>query len=195
MVEALARSWGWVLLRGIAAILFGVLTLFNPGIALATLVLLFGAYALVDGVSLVVSAIANRKSEERWGALLIGGLLGIAAGIVTFLLPNITAIALLAVIAAWAIVVGIAEIVAAIELRKVIRDEWLLIVAGTASVAFGVFLIARPAAGALAVVLWIGVYAVVTGILLVALAFRLRSWGHALAAVLPPSVQRRGAAV
>ena len=186
MVEALARNWGWILLRGIVAILFGVFTLFQPAIALATLVLIFGAYALVDGLSLVVAAIANRKGEKHWGTLLVGGLLGIAAGIVTFLMPNITAIALLAVIAAWAMVVGIAEVVAAIELRKVITGEWLLIVAGLASVAFGVFLIARPAAGALAVAFWIGAYAVVSGVLIMALAFRLRSWAHALSAGVRP---------
>lgn len=192
MVEALARNWGWVLLRGIVAILFGVLTLVYPGIALRTFVLLFGAYAVVDGIALVVAAIANRKGEQRWGALLVGGLLGIAVGIVTFLMPGITAVALLAVIATWAIVLGIAEVAAAIELRKVIADEWLLIIVGVASVAFGVFMIARPAAGALAVLLWIGAYAVITGILQIALAFRLRSWGQTLPAV---PLGQRGAAV
>jgi uncharacterized membrane protein HdeD (DUF308 family) len=133
---------------------------------------------------------AARRDAER-----VGGLLGIAAGIVTFLMPNVTAAALLAVIAAWAIVMGVAEVVAAIELRKVITDEWLLVVAGVASVAFGVFLVARPAAGALAVVLWIGAYALATGVLLVALAFRLRSWGRALSAALPPPLERSAAPV
>jgi uncharacterized membrane protein HdeD (DUF308 family) len=192
MVELLARNWGWVLMRGIAAILFSVLTLFNPGIALTMLVMLFGAYALLDGVFMAVSAIANRKGRSRWVALLVGGILGIAIGIQTFLIPNLTAVALLAFIASWSIIIGIAEIVAAIRLRKVLTGEWLLMLAGLASAAFGVFLIARPSLGALAVVLWIGASAMVSGILLIALAFRLRSWGRSPASAAPPRAQQRG---
>lgn len=193
MVEILARNWGWMLLRGVLAILFGVFALLNPGIALATLVLLFGAYAVADGVLMIVAAVANRDEEPRWVALLIGGILGIAAGVLTFVWPQITAVVLLAIIAVWAILVGFAETVAAIQLRKQLTGEWVLMVAGLASVAFGVFLVARPAAGALAVILWIGVYAVVEGILLVALAFRLRSWGHGLSGATPDRVKPRGA--
>ena len=178
MVETLTRNWGWVALRGVVAILFGVLTLFNPGITLAALVLFFGAYALVDGVFMVVSAIANRHGQPRWVTLLIGGLLGIAAGLVTFYMPGITTVVLLMVVAAWAIVTGIAEIVAAIRLRREITGEWVFVLAGLLAVAFGAILIARPAAGALAMVLWIGAYAVVSGILLIALSVRLRSWGR-----------------
>jgi uncharacterized membrane protein HdeD (DUF308 family) len=190
MVEALARNWGWIVLRGIAAILFGVLALVRPGVALATLVLVFGAYALVDGCALVAAAVANRKSEQRWGALLVGGLIGIATGIVTFIMPEVTAVALLAVIAAWAIMMGIAEVVAAIELRKVITGEWLMIIAGLASLAFGVFLIARPAAGALAVVFWIGAFAALSGLLQIGFALKLRSWGHDLATQVPIGQRR-----
>lgn len=180
MVETLTRNWGWVALRGVVAILFGVLTMFNPGITLAVLVLFFGAYALVDGIFMAISAIANRRGEPRWVALLIGGLLGIAAGLVTFFWPGITTIALLAVIAAWAIVTGVAEIVAAIRLRKEITGEWLFVLAGLLAVAFGVIAILRPGAGALAIVLWIGIYALISGVLLVALALKLRSWGRHL---------------
>jgi uncharacterized membrane protein HdeD (DUF308 family) len=192
MVEALARNWGWIVLRGIAAIMFGVLALVKPEIALTTLVLLFGAYALVDGCALVGAAIANRKGEQRWGALLVAGLIGIAVGIVTFFVPGLTAVALLAIIAAWAIVMGIAEVVAAIELRKVIDDEWLMIITGIVSVAFGVFLIARPAAGALAVVLWIGAFAALSGILQIGFALKLRSWGQTVSTSVPTG-QRRAA--
>jgi uncharacterized membrane protein HdeD (DUF308 family) len=177
MVEILARNWGWMLLRGVLAILFGLFALLNPGIALATLVLVFGAYAVADGVLMIVAAVANRDEQPRWVALLIGGILGIAAGVLTFVWPPITVVALLVVIAAWAIVVGLAETAAAIQLRKQLTGEWVLMVAGLASVAFGAFLVARPAAGALAVILWIGAYALVEGILLVALAFRLRRLG------------------
>jgi uncharacterized membrane protein HdeD (DUF308 family) len=178
MVELLTRNWGWVVLRGIVAILFGVLTFFNPGITLALLVLMFGAYALVDGIFLVGSAIANRHGEPRWVALLIGGLLGIGAGLVTFFTPGITALALIVVIAAWAIMTGVAEIVAAIRLRKEITGEWLFVLAGLLAVAFGVILVVAPGAGALAMVFWIGAYALVSGILLTAFGFRLRRWGR-----------------
>lgn len=176
MVDLLARNWGWVMLRGVAALVFGLLALFNPGITVAALVILFGAYALVDGISTIISAIANRHGEPHWVALLIGGIVSIAAGVVTFARPGFTALALLYLIAAWAIITGILEIVAAIRLREAIRGEWLLILAGVLSVLFGVLLIVAPGAGALAVVLWIGAYAVVFGIVLIILAFRLRQW-------------------
>lgn len=178
MINMLARNWGWVALRGVVALIFGVLTLMNPAITLAVLVLFFGAYALVDGIFAVVAAIMNRKAEPHWLALLIGGLAGIVIGICTFLAPGITATLLLFFIAAWAIIVGIAEIAAAFRLRKVITGEWMLVLAGILSVALGLLLLTRPASGALALVLWIGAYALVSGLLLIALAFRLRSWGR-----------------
>jgi uncharacterized membrane protein HdeD (DUF308 family) len=178
MVDVLARNWGWVALRGVAALLFGLLTLLNPGITLAVLVLFFGAYALADGVLRVFSAIANRRGEPHWVALLVGGLASIVVGVGTFLMPGVTAIVLLYFIAAWAIVTGAAEIATAIRLRKVMTGEWLLALAGVLSVLFGVLLIARPGVGALAVVLWIGAYAIVFGIMLIALALRLRAWGR-----------------
>jgi uncharacterized membrane protein HdeD (DUF308 family) len=176
-------------LRGIVAVLFGVFTLFNPAIALMTLVLLFGAYALLDGVFMVVWAIVNRRGRPRWVALLVGGLLGIVIGIQTLVTPNITAVALLAIIAAWSIMVGIAEFVAAVKLRKMLTGEWMLMLAGLTSVAFGVLLFARPALGFLAVVLLIGAYAIFSGILLAALAFRLRSWGRSPASAAPRAQQ------
>jgi uncharacterized membrane protein HdeD (DUF308 family) len=179
MDNVLVRNWGLVALRGVVALLFGLLTLFNPGITLVTLVLLFGAYAFVDGIFTIIGAIANRHEEPHWVALLLAGLVGIIAGIVTFLLPGITARALLLLIAAWAIVVGISEIVAAIRLRKLITGEWLLVLAGLLAVAFGVLVILAPGVGALAVVLWIGAYALVSGVVLLALAFRLRRWAKA----------------
>lgn len=178
MVEALAHNWGWVVLRGVVAILFGALTLFNPMITLTALVLLFGAFALVDGALAVISAVTNRQGERRWVALLLGGFLGIAAGLLTFFLPGVTAVALLFVIAAWAILTGVATIVAAIRLRKAIAHEWILVLAGSVAIALGLILFAAPGAGALAMVLWIGAYAMVSGILLIALGLRLRRWGH-----------------
>jgi uncharacterized membrane protein HdeD (DUF308 family) len=160
------------------ALVFGLVTLFNPAIALTALVLLFGAYALADGIFMVVGAITNRRGERRWVALLIGGLIGIAAGLVTLFMPGITAAALLGVIAAWAILLGIAEIAAAIRLRKMMTGEWALGLAGLLAVAFGVLMIAYPTAGALTIALWIGAYAVVAGIVLIALGLQLRRWGR-----------------
>ncbi len=178
MVGMLTRNWGWVAVRGVAAILFGLLTFFNPGITIAVLVFWFGAYAFVDGMFMVVSAIANRHGQSRWGALLAGGLMAMAAGVLTFLMPGITTMALLMLIGAWAIVTGIAEMVAAIRLRQEITGEWMFVLAGALAVAFGVVMLVAPGAGALAAVLWLGVYTLISGILLVSLSFRLRSWGR-----------------
>lgn len=175
-INVLTRNWGWVALRGTVAVLFGLLTFFNPAITLATLVLLFGAFAFVDGIFMVAGGIANRHGEARWVTLVVGGLVGIAAGLVTLFMPGITAAVLLAIVAAWAILSGVAEIAAAIRLRKVISREWMLALAGVLAVAFGLLLLAYPAAGAIAVVLWIGAYAFATGMLLIALAFQLRRW-------------------
>jgi uncharacterized membrane protein HdeD (DUF308 family) len=177
-MNLLTRNWGWIALRGVAALLFGILTLISPGISLAVLVLWFGAYAVADGVFTMVAAIANRRGEPHWMALLFGGLVSLAAGVITWLMPGITALVLVYIIAIWAIVRGVAEIATAIRLRQVMTGEWLLVLAGVLEVAFGVLLVLRPGVGALAVVLWIGAYAVVTGIVLIGLAFRLRAWGR-----------------
>ncbi|HEU4647808.1 MAG TPA: HdeD family acid-resistance protein [Gemmatimonadales bacterium] len=178
MNDLLTRNWGLVALRGVVALLFGLFTLFYPGISLAALVLVFGAFAFADGVFTVIAAIANRRGEPHWVALLLSGIAGIVIGVVTFFSPAITAIVLLAFIAAWAIITGVGEIAAAIRLRRVINNEWLMGIAGVLSVLFGVLLIAMPGVGALAVVLWIGAYATVLGIIFLVLAFRLRRWGR-----------------
>lgn len=175
MVDVLARNWGWIALRGAAAVLFGLLTLFNPAISLAALVLFFGAYAFVDGLFTSIAAVANRRDPRRWMELLISGLVGIAIGVVTLFWPGVTALVLLYLIAAWALVIGVGAIFTAIRLRKVIRSEWLLALAGAISVVFGLLLISFPIAGALAATVWIGIYALALGITLIALAFRLRS--------------------
>jgi uncharacterized membrane protein HdeD (DUF308 family) len=178
LVDDAVKNWGWVAVRGVAALLFGVLTFFEPGISLALLVLFFGAYALVDGIFAIILAVSNRRAEPHWGALLLAGVLGIVAGIVTFMWPGLTAFVLLYIIAARAIIVGILEIVVAVRLRKLITGEWLLILAGVLSIAFGVLVAMFPGAGALTVVLWIGAYAIVVGVLQIVLALRLRSWGQ-----------------
>jgi uncharacterized membrane protein HdeD (DUF308 family) len=176
-VDTLMRNWWVVLLRGLAGIFFGIATFFAPAISLAALVLLFGAYALVDGVLTLISALRNRATNERWWVLLLEGLTGVIAGVLTFIWPGITALALLYLIAAWALVTGALEIAAAIRLRKGIDHEWLLVLSGIASIVLGVLLAMFPGPGALALVFWIGAYALVFGVLLVALGFKLRSWG------------------
>lgn len=173
MLDSLARNWWALALRGLVAVLFGLLTFLLPGITLVTLVLLFGAYALVDGVFNVVASF--RVASHHW-AFLIEGVIGIIAGIVTFAWPAITALVLLYVIAFWAIFTGVFEIIAGIRLRKAITNEWLLIAMGVLSLLFGVLIVFAPGGGALAIVLWIGAYALVFGIFLLVLAFRLR--GH-----------------
>jgi uncharacterized membrane protein HdeD (DUF308 family) len=173
MLHALAANWSALAFRGLVAVLFGLLTFFLPGITLATLVLLFGAYVLVDGVFNFIAFFQVRS--QHW-ALLIEGLIGISAGLVTFAWPGITALVLLYVIAFWAIFTGIFEIIAGIRLRKVITNEWLLVVMGAVSLLFGLFILFAPGAGALAIVLWIGAYALVFGVFLLALALRLRGF-------------------
>ena len=182
----LAERWWTLVLRGVAGVIFGILTFIWPGVSLFALVLLFGAYAIVNGVMDLVLAARKPAGEQRWGSLVFEGIASIVAGVLTLILPGITALALLVVIAAWAIVTGIAQVIAAVRLRKQIRGEWLLALAGVLSIAFGVLLVLFPGAGALAVVLWFGAYAIVLGALLIALGVRLRSWGRSSIREAPP---------
>ena len=177
MADMLARNWWALALRGVVAILFGLAALLWPGITLAVLVLLFGAYALVDGIFAVIAGV-RRAAEHREHGVSSSSkdLLGIVAGFVTFVWPALTAIALLYIIAAWAIITGVLEISQAIRLRREITGEVWLALGGLASLVFGVLLLVWPVAGALAVVWLIGVYGIVFGIILVGLGLRLRQW-------------------
>jgi uncharacterized membrane protein HdeD (DUF308 family) len=174
----IARNWWSLVIRGLVAIIFGLITFAFPGITLGALVLLFGAYALIDGIVSMVGIFRSSRTGERWWALLIEGVAGILAGLVTFFWPAITALALIYVIAAWAIVTGVFEIISAIELRKVISGEWLLVLGGIASIIVGVLFLVAPIAGAITIALWIGIYAIIFGALLTVLGLRLRAWGH-----------------
>jgi uncharacterized membrane protein HdeD (DUF308 family) len=175
MLETLARRWWTLTLRGVIAILFGLMALIWPGITLLALVVLFGAYALVDGVIALGTAIfGDRATTGERGWLIVEGIAGIIVGILTFAWPGVTAVVLLWLIAAWAIVTGVLEIAAAVRLRQEITGEWLLAVGGVLSVLFGILLIVRPGAGALAVVFLIGGYAIVFGIIIIGLGLRLR---------------------
>jgi uncharacterized membrane protein HdeD (DUF308 family) len=174
MLSVIARNWWLIVLRGVFAIVFGVLALVWPSVTLATLVLLWGAYAFADGI-LAFSAAFSGQGDTPWWALTLEGIVGVLAAGAAFLYPGITAIVLLYVIAIWAIVTGIIEIVAAIQLRKEIEGELWLGLAGFGSLLCGLLLIARPGLGALAVIWIIGFYAVVFGVLLVALGFRAKA--------------------
>ena len=170
IARALAGHWSSLAIRGVCALAFGILSFMWPGLSLASLVLIWGVYALIDGI---LALIAGFRSKI-WSLAFIG-LIGVLAGIATFVYPGVTALVLLYFIAAWAIVTGAAAIYLAIDLRKEIAGEWALGLAGLLSVLFGIALITRPGAGALAVVFLIASYAIVFGILLLLLAFRLKS--------------------
>lgn len=176
-VSTLARNWWLILLRGVAGVSFGMLTFVVPRLSVAALVLVFGAYALADGVLTLFSAARNRASRDWW-MLVVEGIAGVSAGVLTFLWPGITAVALLYLIAAWALVTGSLELIAAMRLRRVIRGEWLLVLNGMLSVALGALLGLFPGPGAVALVIWIGAYALVSGVLLMVLGARLRLLRH-----------------
>ena len=181
MLAILVRNWWVFAVRGVAAVIFGVLAILWPVLTLQTLILLFGAYALVDGIFTVITGIAAHERNQRWWMLLLQGIAGILIGVLTFLWPGTTALVLLYFIAAWEIVTGILEIVAAIQLRRIIENEWVMIITGIASIIFGLILFIFPGAGALSLVWLIGVYSLAFGILMIVLAFRLRG--------LPPAPQ------
>ena len=172
--NALARNWWMLALRGLIAVIFGVLAFVLPGMTLLTLVYLFGVYALVNGILALAHAFSAPKSYPRFDALIVTGIVSIAAGVLAFIWPGITALSMVLLIAAWAIVNGIVEIALAVRLRRVIPHEWLLMLAGILSVLLGIAIVFQPATGALALLFWIGGFAIVFGVLLIALAFRVR---------------------
>ncbi len=173
MLHSMTRNWLALVLRGVAAIVFSLLAFLMPGITIFVLVTLFGFYALVDGVINLIAAFRT-GIRDHW-PLLIEGVIGIAAGILTLVWPHITALVLIYLIAFWAIFTGIFEIVAAFRLWRLVGHEWLLLLSGIASVVFGFFVFAVPIAGALAVVIWIAAYAMLFGVLLISYGLRLRS--------------------
>ena len=174
MVYALAKNWWMLLLRGVAAIIFGVLAFAWPGMTLLTLIMFYGAFALFDGVMAIIAAITGGAAASRWWLAAVG-LLGIGTGLLMFMMPGLTALVLLYFIAGWAIATGALQIIGAIRLRKEIDGEWYLILGGALSVLFGVGVMMAPGAGALALLWVIGIYAVIMGVTLIGLAFRLKT--------------------
>lgn len=171
MIEVLTQKWWAVALRGVLAIVFGIVALVFPGATLVSLALIFGAYAFVSGMFALVAAFGSRGRDAVWYVL--DGILGIAVGVATFFFPGITAQALVFLIGVWAILTGIFEVIAGFELP--IKRDWLLVISGIISIIFGVLVFAYPVSGALAVVWMIGIYALVHGIMMLAFGIRLRS--------------------
>lgn len=175
MAHMLARNWPILVLRGVAAIIFGVLAWFWPDITLVTLVIFFGAYLLVDGVSNLVTAARGEVRDSRW-VVAIMGIVEIVIALLAFLLPGLTALSLVFLIAAWALTTGAIAILAAYYLRRELENEWVLVVTGILLLLFGIYLAIFPGAGAISLILLIGADAVAYGILSLALALRLRRW-------------------
>jgi len=177
MVRSLSQNWWLVVLRGVLGILFGLLAFIWPGITWLTLILLFGIYAIVDGLVAIWTGFSHTRDTPRWWVFLVEGLIDIAAGIVALIWPGLTSLILIFMIASWAVITGILEIVAAIRLRNEITNEWMLGLGGLISIGLGVLLFLRPVAGGLAIIWTIAAYALIFGVLLVILGFRLRNWG------------------
>ena len=175
LIETLKRHWWVPVIRGIAAIVFGVIAFAYPGLTVAVLVLLFGAWVLVDGIFRVIGAVGHRAFDKEWGFDLIIGIVGIIIGFLTFHAPQITALALIIYIAAWALMIGATEIALAIKLRREIKGEWFLILMGLVSIVFAVMLLWNPAVGAAALIWIMAWYAVILGVLGIIFGFRLRS--------------------
>lgn len=163
-------NWWLMLLRGIVAIILGLIVLFDPGIALLAIIYVFGAYALIDGILSVIVAIAERRYLPRWGWLVVEGVAGIILGIIAFAWPGETALILLYIVAIWAVVTGVMEIAAAFTV-----GSWLLGLTGVLSIVFGIILFVHPGVGLLSILWLLGVYAIVFGIVLIVHAFQLHS--------------------
>jgi uncharacterized membrane protein HdeD (DUF308 family) len=174
LIRKLGDAWGWLLVRGVAGIVFGVLAFAWPALTAIVLVILWGAWAFVDGVAALVTAWEARDTGRTVWPLVLIGVLGVAAGLVTLFAPGVAATALLALIAAWAIVTGAFQIVHAVRVRKAIDHEWMLILSGILSMLVGVFMLLYPLSGALAIVWLIAAWSIVSGVMLASLALRLR---------------------
>lgn len=181
LTQLLSKFWWLLLLRGVLAILFGVSAFAWPGLTLGTMIMLFAAFSLVDGVFEIVHAVGHRKELEHWGLMLVEGLFGVVFGVLAFQSPVLTTeiggMIIAFYMAAWAIVTGAIRIAMAVKLRKEIEGEWLLALSGAVSIAFGILIMARPAAGVLAAVFLIGTWAIFLGVTLIALAFKTRRLG------------------
>ena len=180
--QIVQHNWWIMALRGLFAIIFGLIALLVPRIALLAFIYVFAAYALVDGCVAVITAIQERDLLYRWGWVLFEGILSILVGIIAFANPNVTAFALLYIVAIYAILTGVMEIAAAFVLRELVSRDWALAVAGILSVVFGILLFFYPSAGILSILWLVGIYGIVFGVLFIVRAFQLRSWAASVTA-------------
>ncbi len=176
MFVDLARNWWVLLIRGILAVIFGIIALINPAVTLAVLVLYIGAWYLVDGIFSIITSLTAPKGYRGWVWLLVSGVSGVIIGLITFFMPGVTAVVLLYYVIAWLVVTGVMQVIAGIRLRKEISGEFFLITGGILSVLLGLYFLVNPGAGALAFIWLIGAYALVFGVVMMITAFRLRSW-------------------
>jgi uncharacterized membrane protein HdeD (DUF308 family) len=178
-VDGWSGNWWALALRALAALLLGIIAITMPGATLAAIVIVFGIYALTDGLLAIVAAVRGFRKKDRWGAMLVEGLVGVLAGSIALFSPGIGALALTYLVAAWALATGALEIAAAIRLRKEITGEWLLLIAGLLSIVLAVLVALFPGTGALMLVWWLGAYALAYGAVSLLLAFRVRTWTRA----------------
>lgn len=178
MLDVLVRNWWVMALRGVAALLFGLFAFAFPGATLFALIIVFGAYALIDGIFAIVAAVQAMRRHDAWLWLLLVGICGVLAAGVAWLYPGLAALGLLYVIAFWAIVTGVFELMAAVQLRRNLPGEWWWVLAGFCSILFGALLLWHPGVGALAVLWLIGTYAIAFGIFMLGVALRLRAHGQ-----------------
>jgi uncharacterized membrane protein HdeD (DUF308 family) len=174
MLIVLSGNWRTLALRGVASILFGIVALLLPGPTLAAIAMLFGAFVIVDGVLAIVLAVRGMKGHDRWGGMIVRGILSIAAGVIIFLHPPIVVLAFMYIIAAWALASGIAEIFASRKLRRAEKGEWLLLSAGIFTVLLGVLTLINPGMALKMFVGFLAIYAIVYGGMLLILADRER---------------------
>jgi uncharacterized membrane protein HdeD (DUF308 family) len=177
-VTELTSNWWALALRGAVSILLGLIAFTMPGLTIAALVTIFGVYAFVEGVLAIMAGLRGVREHDRWGWMLVEGIVGIGAGLIAFFMPGVGALAIVWLVAAWAVITGVLEIGAAIRLRKIIEGEWMLMLAGVLAILLGFFIMSRPGLGALLLTTWLGVYAIFAGIVTLFLAFRVRNWAH-----------------
>jgi uncharacterized membrane protein HdeD (DUF308 family) len=176
--ELTTSNWWALALRGAVAILLGLVAFTMPGLTIVALVTIFGVYAFVQGVLAIMAAVRGIREHDRWGWMLVEGIVCIVAALVAFFTPGVGALAIVWLVAAWAVVTGVLEIAAGVRLRKVIEGEWMLILAGVLALMLGFFIMSRPGLGVVLLATWLGAYAIFAGIVTLLLAFRIRNWSH-----------------
>ncbi len=176
MLETLGRYWWMLALRGVFAVVFGILALALPGLTVVVMVVIFGGWAFFDGALSLATGVASARRGGRWGALVFTGLLGIVVGLVAWIWPEITAQALLVLIALWALALGALTLLTALTFGRLLGIAWILALAGAASIVLGILLLANPMAGAVALAWMVGLFALLVGVLLIALGLSVRAF-------------------